>query len=90
MDSQPPALPDLGGVPALPPFQEASEEHPIEQEDIELDTWIIEGTDGAPDDITPAKKGTTGKSCDMDLSSIRWMQLINERDPNRSQLLYRS
>jgi hypothetical protein len=49
MDSQPPALPDLGGVPALPPFQEASEEHPIEQEDIELDTWIIEGTDNLDD-----------------------------------------
>jgi hypothetical protein len=30
MDSQPPALQDLGGVPALPSFpQEASEEHPI-------------------------------------------------------------
>ncbi len=45
MDSLPPALPDLGGVPALPPFQEASEEHPIKQEGAELDSWIIEGTD---------------------------------------------
>jgi hypothetical protein len=35
---------------------------------------------GAPDDITPAKKGATGKSCDMDLSFVRWMQLISERD----------
>jgi hypothetical protein len=49
MDSQPPALPDLGGVPALLPLQEASEEHPIEQEGAALDTWIIEGTDNLDD-----------------------------------------
>jgi hypothetical protein len=50
MDSQLPALPDLGGgVPALPPFQEASEEHPIEQKDAELDTWIIKGTHNLDD-----------------------------------------
>ena len=49
MDSLPPALPDLGAVPALPPFQEASEEHPIEQEGAELDSWIIEGTDNLDD-----------------------------------------
>jgi hypothetical protein len=49
MDSQPPALPDLGGVPVLPPFQEASKEHPIEQEDAELDTCIIKGTDNLDD-----------------------------------------
>jgi hypothetical protein len=29
------------------------------------------------------KKGTTGKSCGMDLSSVRWMQLISERDPQK-------
>jgi hypothetical protein len=35
---------------------------------------------GAPDDITPIKKGLTGKLCDMNLSSVHWMQLILERD----------
>ena len=49
MDSLPPALPNLGDVPALPPFQEASEEHPIEQEGAELDSWIIEATDNLDD-----------------------------------------
>jgi hypothetical protein len=45
MESQPPALPKLGGVPALPPLpQEAPEEHPIKQEGAAPDTWIIEGT----------------------------------------------
>ena len=38
---------------------------------------------GALDDITPAKKGLTGISCDMDLSSVCWMQLILERDPQK-------
>jgi hypothetical protein len=38
---------------------------------------------GAPDDITPTKKGLNGKSGDMDLSSVHWMQLILERDPQK-------
>ena len=38
---------------------------------------------GAPDDITPTKKGLNGKSGDMDLSSVCWMQLILERDPQK-------
>ncbi len=48
---------------------------------------------GAPDDITPAKKGPTGKSCDMDLSSVRWplhrayvyhsLRLVPEASNNR-------
>ncbi len=38
---------------------------------------------GAPDDITPTKKGPADKSCDMDLSSVCWMQLISERDPQK-------
>ena len=38
---------------------------------------------GAPDDITPTKKGLTGKSGDMDFSSVCWMQLILERDPQK-------
>jgi hypothetical protein len=50
MESQPPALPELGGVPALPPFpQEAPEEHPIKQEGAVSETWIIEGTDNVDD-----------------------------------------
>jgi hypothetical protein len=50
MESQLPALPELGGVPALPPLpQEAPEEHPIEQEGAALDTWIVEGTDNLDD-----------------------------------------
>ncbi len=38
---------------------------------------------GALDDITPSKKGPTGKSCDIDLSSVCWMQLILECDPQK-------
>jgi hypothetical protein len=29
------------------------------------------------------KKGPTGKSCDIDLSSVCWMQLISEHDPQK-------
>ncbi len=50
MESQAPALTDLGGVPALPPFpQEAPEEHPTKQEGAALDIWMIEGTDDLDD-----------------------------------------
>ncbi len=38
---------------------------------------------GAPDDITPTKKGLTGKSGDMDFSYVDWMQLISECDPQK-------
>jgi hypothetical protein len=38
---------------------------------------------GALDDITPAKKGPAGKSCNIDLSSVCWMQLISERGPQK-------
>jgi hypothetical protein len=50
MESQAPVLPELGGVPALPPFpQEAPKEHPTKREGAALDIWIIEGTDNLDD-----------------------------------------
>jgi hypothetical protein len=50
MESQPLVLPELGGVPALPPLpQEALKEHPIKQEGAASDTCIIEGTDNLDD-----------------------------------------
>jgi hypothetical protein len=50
MESQAPALPELGGVPALLPLpQEAPQEHPTKQEGAVLDIWIIEGTDDLDD-----------------------------------------
>ncbi len=42
------------------------------------------GKSSAQDDIPPTKKGLTGKSGDMDLSSVCWMhQLILECDPQK-------
>ena len=45
MESQAPALPELEGVPAVPPLpQQAPEEHSTIQEGAALDIWKIEGT----------------------------------------------
>jgi hypothetical protein len=50
MESQTQALPELEGMPALPPFpQEAPKEHSTKQEGAASDIWIIEGTDDFDD-----------------------------------------